>query len=86
MKKKEPIMEVVALVIILALILLSMYYNSKTLGTPLNETPILTYYKPLGGEERRIQEVYLACTTGASKGVTGGKEWCQEIVIREWTE
>ena len=86
MKKKEPIMEIVALVIILALILLSMYYNSKTLGTPLNETPILTYYKPLGGEERRIQEVYLACTTGASKGVTGGKEWCQEIVIREWTE
>lgn len=86
MEKKEPIMEIVALVIILALILLSMFYNSKALGEPIDETPVLTYYKPLGGEERRIQEVYLTCTTGASKGVTGGKEWCQEIVIREWTE
>ena len=86
MKKKEPIMEIVALVIILALILLSMFYNSKALGEPIDETPVLTYYKPLGGEERRVQEVCLVCTTGASKGVTGGKEWCQEIVIREWTE
>ena len=86
MNKKEPIMEIVALVIILALILLSMFYNSKALGTPINETPILTYYKPLGGEERRVQEVYLTCTTGASKGVTRDKEWCQEIVVREWTE
>ena len=86
MKKKQPIMEIVALVIILALILLSMFYNSKALGEPIDETPVLTYYKPLGGEERRVQEVYLACTTGASKGVAGGKEWCQEIVIREWTE
>ena len=45
MKKKEPIMEIVALVIILALILLSMFYNSKALGTEIDETPILTYYK-----------------------------------------
>lgn len=86
MSKRDTVIELALLIMILALVLLTMYYNSKTLGTPINETPILTYYKPLGGEERRIQEVYLACTTGASKGATGGKEWCQEIVIREWTE
>ena len=86
MSKRDTVIEIVLLILILALVLLTMFYNSKTLGTPINETPILTYYKPLGGEERRVQEVYLSCATGASKGAMGGKEWCQEIVIREWTE
>lgn len=86
MSKRDKVIEIVLLILILALVLLTMLYNSKTLGTQINETPILTYYKPLGGEERRVQEVYLSCTTGASKGAMGGKEWCQEIVVREWTE
>ena len=86
MSKRDKVIEIVLLILILTLVLLTMFYNSKTLGTPLNETPILTYYKALGGEERRVQEVYLSCTTGASKGAMDGKEWCQEIVIREWTE
>lgn len=46
----------------------------------------MTFQRPVGGEDRRVQTVKLYCVEGASKGATEGNVWCQEVILNERTE
>ena len=46
----------------------------------------LTFQRPIGGEDRRVQTVKLYCAEGASKGATEGNVWCQEVILDERME
>lgn len=79
MKKSKKTYFWVFVMLIMSVIILSLLSKQA-------EPTHLIYNRPIGGEERTVQQVEIYCFTGASKGATETNVWCQETVLKEWSE
>ena len=76
-KRKQLIFGLVSLVVSVIMFTMLSHYPE-----PLE----MTFNRPVGGEDRRVQTVRMYCFAGASKGAPETDLWCQEEILEEWAD
>ena len=50
---------------------------------PIDTIEGMTYYRPVGGEDRQVERVRLSCQLSTVEGYPEDSLWCQEIIKKE---